>query len=225
MAKISKHDLKEDKFVTFMFRLWDYMRDNSSYFFGIVIIIIILLGAVYGYFSFRKNMEETRVEMLGEAEFKMRFEDYQAADSILTNLVENHGSTIPGKKATFYLANLNLSKMGDYDRALELFEQYLQNPIEGNQEFIISAKAGIAASKEEKREFEEAASMYMELYDEYPNYFDRESLLLAAGRCYTYGNKIQQATDAYQRFIQNHEDSQNLDKAQIALAYVKSLQM
>ena len=225
MARISKHDLKEDKFVTSMLLSYDYVRDNLNYVLGFVIILAIIGGGIYGYISFRGNIVSSRVEMLGSAELSLRYNDFQGADSLLRNLVENHAQSESGKKATFLLANLELTKFAKFDEAIELFNKYIENPIENESELVVAAKVGIAAANEEKKEFVPAAEKYIAVYEEHPEYFDREMLLLSAGRCYKYASDFEQAVNTYQRFIDNHEDSQNLDKAQIALARIKAMAM
>lgn len=225
MAKISKRQLKEDKFVTSMFRGYDYIRDNSGYLIGLFVLLLVIGGGIYGFISFRKNIEKRQIDMLGRAEMFMRYGDFEAAETQLQELIDNHPKSVPGKKAVFFMANLNLKQFANFEEAIELFERYIENPLEGEKELALAAKVGIAASHEELMKFDVAADKYLRIYEEHPEYFDRANLLFSAGRCFIYANKFQEAIDTYEKFLKNHKGAPNYDKAQMFLARLEAAAM
>ncbi len=223
MAKhrITKHELKEDKFVTGIIRAWHYSKDHANFILGGLVILIVIAGAVYGVISYQNTRATNATRLLSQGEGAQRMEDYQAADSAFRAVVDNFPGTEESQKARFLLGTA-LFHTGRYDEAIESFEKYIAKPIEGDQDLLISAKVGIAACKEEKKEFADAAAGYMEIVNEYPEYFDRPHIMLSAGRCYQFSNNAQQAVETYRRFIREYEDSPLLEKAQIALAKIET---
>ena len=219
--KITKHELKEDKFVTAVLRAWHYCRDHLNFVIGGLVIVVVILAGVYGVVSFKEKRLETAEKVLAQGEQAHRFERYAVADSSYRFVIENFASTEFAQKATFLLGS-TLFLNGRYDEAIETFEKYMDNPIEGEQDMIIACKVKIAASKEEKKEFAEAAIGYLEVVDNNPDYFDREYIMLSAGRCYQFSNQAKEAVELYHRFLNEYEVSPLRDKAQVALSKIET---
>ncbi len=218
--KITKQELKEDKFVTGIIRAWYYSKDHVNFILGGIVIVVVIIAAIYGIFAYKNSRTANAEMVLAQGEQAQRLENFQLADSTYRFVVENFEGTVYSRKEKFLLAAV-LFQNGRYDDAISTYEEYIQKPIEDDQDMIIAAKAGIAACQEEKKEFAEAADGYIEIVNDYPEYFDREKLMLAAGRCYQFSNQAQQAVETYRRFLKEYENSPLKDKAQVALTKIE----
>ncbi len=161
--KLSKKEIKEDKLVSFMFKiehLYEKYKSKLTLYGGILIVAI---AAVYFYvnkqdeLNNRASLELSRVmNIFDSGSYLEAIEGRQGTNIIgLKRIVEEYGSTENGETAKIYLASA-YSYLGNYEKAFKYYENY-----SGSIDiYKASALAGMAGYYTAKNEYKKAADLY-----------------------------------------------------------------
>ncbi len=159
--RISKHEMKEDQFVTGMFKLEEWAEGNlKNIVIGVVAVLVIAI-AIWVYVAQAGSAEEKAAELLGRAEVEMRTNQTQLAVTDFEEVINKYGSTPAAAQAAFKLANL-LYQTGDYAKAEQAFKTYVDKYAIDNY-FRHSARRGVAASLAGQARYQEAAASFLEV--------------------------------------------------------------
>ena len=163
--KLSKKEIKEDKLVSFLYKIESFYEENKRRIFTYGIIFLVVVGAVYIYMNqIREENEKAGLELsrvmnlFDSGSYLEAIEGRQGTNIIgLKRIVEEYGSTENGETAKIYLANA-YSYLGNYDEAIKYYEDY-----SGDIDVLkASAKAGIAGYYATKQDYKKAADLYKE---------------------------------------------------------------
>lgn len=191
--KLSKKEIKEDKLVSFMFRIEHFYEKYKSKLMLYGGILVVAIAAAYFYINKqdelnnRASLELSRVmNIFDSGSYLEAIEGRQGTNIIgLKRIVEEYGSTENGETAKIYLANA-YSYLGNYEKAFKYYEDY-----SGSIDiYKASALAGMAGYYAAKNEYEKAADLYknaaniVEINAQNPDY-----LLNSALNYYNAGDK------------------------------------
>jgi len=180
-VKITKQQIKEDKFTTAMLQTRDWILDHwQPVALAAAAIIIVIVGIIY-YAGTQETRTADGANRLSAAVSELRRENYQAAIVELNDIADQYGGEIAAT-ATFHLGNAYY-RSKNYDEALAQFQKYFDK-YHRNKLTAASALGGIAACYESKQDFEAAATGYMEAYNYYPKSPNAPEYLLGAVRNY-----------------------------------------
>jgi tetratricopeptide (TPR) repeat protein len=163
--KLSKKEIKEDKLVSFLYKIESFYEENKRRIFTYGIIFLVVVGAVYIYMNqIREENEKAGLELsrvmnlFDSGSYLEAIEGRQGTNIIgLKRIVEEYGSTENGETAKIYLANA-YSYLGNYDEAIKYYEDY-----SGDIHVLkASAKAGMAGYYAARQEYKKAADLYKE---------------------------------------------------------------
>ena len=163
-VKITKKQIKQDKFTTFMLQSKDWLSDNwQPVAIGAAVLVIAVVAVVYFV-----NVQETKGKEAGvrlsQAVANLNRGNYQEAILELNAIADEYGGRTGGM-ALFYLANAHYESR-NYDQAIENYQKYIDKYSLDNLT-TSSAIAGIAASLESKQEFLAAGDKYYEAIEYY----------------------------------------------------------
>jgi len=163
--KLSKKEIKEDKLVSFLYKVENFYEDNKKRILTYSVVFLVVVGVVYFYMGQQREqndkagMELSRVmDIFNAGSYLEAIEGRQGTNIIgLKRIVEDYGSTENGETAKIYLANA-YSYLGNYEDAFKYFEDY------GGDIAVYkaSAKAGMAGYYASKEEYGKAADLYKE---------------------------------------------------------------
>ncbi len=217
--RLTKREIKEDKFVTAYFKTQDYFKQNSkpiSYgFFAIVAVIVVSL-----IFTSQQKQKEAEASIeLTRARIEYFANNYSGAIPILKNVIEMYGSTNSGIEATFLIANASY-ETGNFTDAEKYFNQYIDD---GSDDLLkSSALAGVAACLEQQKKYESAAKLFQEAAEKYEDSFLTPENLLNSARCYSLSGKNEIARKLLQKLLDEHSDSNLKNDAEILIAELSS---
>jgi len=161
--KLSKKEIKEDKLVSFMFKIEHYYEKYKSKLMLYGGILIVAIAAAYFYINKqdelnnRASLELSRImDIFDSGSYLEAIEGRQGTNIIgLKRIVEEYGSTDNGETAKIYLANA-YSYLGNYEKAFKYYEDY-----SGSIDiYKASALAGMAGYYAAKNEYKKAADLY-----------------------------------------------------------------
>lgn len=166
-VKLTKRQVKEDKFTTFMLTARERFEENWQFYAIGLVVLLLAVSAVAYYFN---NMAAREAEA-GD-KFARAFLDHQNGDEQIailgfTQIIEEYGTSAPAGNATYLLGEINLNSR-NYGDSKAYFEQYLQN-FTDNPLYRGAAHAGIAAVLENQGNYAEAAAAFDRASLEYPD--------------------------------------------------------
>ncbi len=181
-VKITKQELKEDKFTTAMLKTRNWLEDNWQIFAVVVAAIIIIVVGAFYYAGHQSDMEQEALQKYSQALNQLQTRNYQPAILSFNDIIDNYSGDVVGR-AQFNLGNAYFESR-DYEEAIAAFQKYIDkyhlDPLTTS-----SAIAGIASSLESQQKFAEAAAKYLEAIDTYPDTPAKPDYLLGAIRCYS----------------------------------------
>ncbi|TES92734.1 MAG: tetratricopeptide repeat protein [Candidatus Cloacimonadota bacterium] len=217
--KVTKHKLKEDRFLETTKNFITFFRANSS---RVILAVIILLGVVIAvniYFANRRNAEETaRVKILYSNSLYENGNFKEAVSSYL-EVVNMHGGTKTAKIATLFLANSYFFS-GDMDNALLYYEKSL-DILKRNPNWASSAAIGIASVFEQKGMFEEAIKKYTDVIVNYKDTPARIDALFSKARCLEFTNCYTEAIEVYLMIENEYPDAVFADEAKKRIVFLR----
>lgn len=203
-----RHELREDKVITGYARAWEFFDQNRTLVYGILAGIVVLVLAVVGYVLLQHQKNADAERMLGSVIAVYEQGNYrQALDGTddqtgLLAIADEYGGTEAGNLATFYAADA-LFRLGEYDQALELFEEF-DKP---DNLVGASAYAGMASIYEVKGEYERAGDLYRRAATTFESDVLSPQYLLNAGGAYEEAGDYSEAVDVYEAIQDDYPDS------------------
>ena len=219
-----KHELREDTVVTFYARAWEFVDRNRKALYGVLAAVVVLALIAVGYAFYLGQKQETAVDLLGSV--VQLYEEGRYRDALdgtgdtvgLLEIAEDYGNTDAGNLASFYAADA-LFRLGDYDQALEYFEDY------DKEEGLIgaSAIAGEAAIHENRSEFERAGDLYRRAALFYENELRSPEYLLQAAHAYQQGGAYDDAEAALELITERFPESNIADGISFHMARLAAM--
>lgn len=221
----SRKELREDRMVTLYARAWMFYEENRRLVYAAAAGVVVLIAAVAGYIVYMNQQQAEAERLLAQIVSTYEQGEYQAAlegtagTPGLLAIADDYGRTDAGNLATYYAADA-LYRLGEYDRALELFEDF-----DKDEDFIgASAYAAQAAIYENRGEYEQAAAMYEEAADQFENDLTSPQYLLQAGRAYEEAGDFDAAQRAYAQVEEDYPESEAAQDVSRYLARVRAKQ-
>ncbi|MCK4574279.1 MAG: tetratricopeptide repeat protein [candidate division Zixibacteria bacterium] len=165
-VKLTKRQMKEDKFTPFMLTSKQQFLENwQFYVIGVVILILVVVASSY-YFDAK---EQSRVD--AAAQYAQALADYrngntQVAIMSFNQLLEDYSDDEVADQATYLLGKINYDSK-NYPEAIRYYEMYVSK-FKTSMLTRSAALAGIAASYENQGDYLNAALKFGAACDEYP---------------------------------------------------------
>lgn len=218
-TKLTKRQIKEDKFTIFMLKAKNQVLDNWQYLVvGLVVVILAVTGTVY-YFNSRQAQKQEAASRFARALMDYRSGNNQVAIMGLNQVVEEYGGDEVTEYAVFLLGNINY-EIRNYPEAIRYFELYLLKYRQSRFNRAASL-AGIASSLENQGQYREAAEKFVAAYNEYPNGPMIGDYQVSAMRNFLEVGEVDQAK-TYLELITNEFDDTDLADRAVRLFSEKS---
>jgi TolA-binding protein len=194
-VKITRQQIKQDKFTTFMLKAKDWFLDNWQAV-SIGAAVVVVAAAAFVYFSKTKSANAIEgANRLTAATLELRRQNYQPAILEFGAIADEYGGRIAAQ-AVFYLATAHYESR-NYDEAIAAFQRYIDK-YPYDKITTASAIAGIAACLENKLEYQSAGDKYREALKYYPQSPSAPEYYLGAVRCYVMAADKQKAEETLQ---------------------------
>ena len=195
---------QEDILVWFL-KVWNQIEANYIRILtGFGIAIVAALVVLFFYRGQTQHAEAARIA-LGDvyiALYEGRVEDALVASQ---DVIETYAGEAEAGEALMALANLHYEE-GRIAEARTYFQQYLDEyPTDGPLGY--GAWSGLASCLENEKQFAEAGQQFATFAEAHPRSPFAPIALKEAGRCYELGKMPQQASDAYQKIINEYDES------------------
>lgn len=214
-----KHELREDKIVTFYARVLGLVETNRTVVYGGLVVVIVALAMIFGFSYIQSSKNAEAADLMAEAVARYESGDYAAAidgDMFFTGLVEiaeKFGGTKAGNLARFYAADA-LYRTGDLERSLAFFHAY-----DKDGDYIgASAYAGEAAISETNGDFNSAGDLYLRAATIFESNVTSPDYLMKAARSYEASDDASAARKVYERLREDYPVSREGQNVEFYLA-------
>ena len=219
-VKLTKRQMKEDKFTTFMLTSKDKLQSEFEqkwqyYVIGLVAVVLVVWGGLW-YFQNRSSQGTEASEAFSSAMLQYQTGNDQVAILEFTQLLENFGGTDYAPRAAFMLGNLNLSSR-NYSEAVRYYQMYLDN-YSGIPLNRAAAHAGIAAAQEDQGQYVEAAASFLKAVEALPSGPLEPDYELGAIRNYLAAGNLDAAKARLTVLEEKHAESEWTDRATLMIA-------
>ncbi|HOD66701.1 MAG TPA: tetratricopeptide repeat protein [candidate division Zixibacteria bacterium] len=165
-VKLSKRQIKEDKFTAFVLTSKQRVAENWQFLvIGGVVLVLAVVAVVY-FASSRTSREAEGSRLFAQGMAEYRNGNRQVALTTLQEVVDEHGGHETADNATYLLGQIQF-ELRNFAEAIRWWEQYLAK-YRDNRTDRAAALAGIAAANEEQGNNAAAAQKYREAAAEYP---------------------------------------------------------
>jgi len=201
MARLTKRQIKEDKFVSSLLKSQEYFSQHKSQIILILLGVLVAVLIVIFLVTSSRQARERAANEYGAANMYIRefYGTYErdanqdgvpdgSLDSALTILknartefeevLRKHGGSKQAKFATFYLASIYF-QLSEFEKAEDHYQRFLDKYFI-DKNFEASAKSGIAGCRESMGDLESAGKMYLEVAQNYPDFSQRVDILYKA---------------------------------------------
>lgn len=217
--KITKREMKEDKFATFVFKSKDYVVENWIYFVGGIAAIIVLVVAASFLGSQETGKQRTAVEVYNRAMNESRSGSFQLAIVDFKAVLDDYGSSDLAPQAAFNLANSYFNAR-NFTEAQTSYELYLKKYADDDPYFNTSAIAGIAASLAGLGDLKGAADKFREAAEKYPDFKLAGNYYLQAMEYYIKAKEMESAKVVFAKITKEYEDTPYfMDGTRLAAEY------
>ena len=213
--RITKQVLKEDKLVTYTFKLNAYIRKNSKKISYITLILVFFIFVISVMHLSKKRSESSAISEVGIAQLIYESGNITAAISAFEEVLNKYSGTKGAGIATYYIGDYYY-KLKNFNEARERFQKYWDD-YEDNDILTSSAISGIATCFEEEREYLQAVKYYKRAADKFPDSFVAPRNLIDMGRCYELADMKNEAEKVYKEIIEKYSSSIYVREASILL--------
>lgn len=220
ISKISKKDLKEDKFVKFTLQAKSYLDENSKQVFymvsGILAVVVLIIIFVY----VQNANTEAASAQLGIAQVEYSNLNYDEAIRRLENLIENYSGTEEADQGMFLLASV-LYQKERYEEAKDYYQQFVDS-YSGSEILLASGMAGLGACLEKENNYAEAAETYAKAASIASDFVESDNYLYLSGICFSKSGNIDLAIEKFEYLLENHKTQKRVNDTKAQLMKLKN---
>jgi predicted negative regulator of RcsB-dependent stress response len=210
-VKLTKRQIKEDKFTAFMLSSKHQFEENWQYIaIGIVIVILAVAGIVY-YNNSAKEAGLAAATQLSQANMQYRQGNNQVAILTLNDIVTKYPDTKAARQATYMLGKVNLETR-NYEEAKLYFNQFLEK-FKDDILNRAAATSGLAVTNENQGNYSEAAAIFEKGATEFAGSAFEAEFHYGALRNYLMAGMSEKAREEYEFILENYAGSEQGQKA------------
>ncbi len=210
-VKLTKRQIKEDKFTTFVLSSKEYVQQNWQFFaIGLVVLILVITGISY-YVGSQSNRTQEAAARFARALLDYRNGNSQVAILSFSQILDDFGNDDVAEQSTFLLGKLNLESR-NYPEAVRYYEMYLSR-FKDNGLNRAASQAGIAACNENQGQYGVAAQKYAEAFEEYPEGPLGGDYQFSSMRCYLEANDYVKAKEHFDRISELYPGTNLVNRA------------
>ncbi len=211
--RLSKHDIKDDNFVTAVLRAKEFVYvHQNAFFIGLIAVVVIIAGTLWMMNS-REKTQDSASTQFAEALASFRSGDIKTAEEMFKIIDERFNGYEEGVYSA-YLAGKCALEDGRNTHAIELFDSYLRRSRK-YPFFHDAAMEGLATAWENERDYEKASDAYLQLADDMKtNSFVETAYLRKAADALKMSDRRERAIEVLERL---HELSSGIEKRDIEI--------
>lgn len=220
-VKLSKRQIKEDKFTTFMLSSKHQFEENWQYLLiGAVVLVLGIVGIVY-YFDSKKETTDLAANQLAQATMQYRQGNSQVAILTLADLLSKYGNTTFAEQATYMLGKINLETR-NFEEAKLYFNNYLEK-YKKDELYRAASMSGLGVALENQGRYADAAAQFEKAALDFPESAFLPEFHMGAMRNYLLAGQSEKAREHFDIITKKFQGMEIVNSA-ARLFYEKSSQ-
>jgi TolA-binding protein len=218
-VKLSKRQIKEDKFTTFMLSSKQQLENNWQYYaIGVIVVVLAVVGIIY-YLNSQQESSTLAATQLAQANMQYRQGNSQVAILTLADILTKYGGSQFAEQATYMLGKINLETR-NYEEAKLHFNTYLEK-YKNDKLIRPAAMLGLAVTYENQGQYAEAAAQFEKTIQEFPESPQLPELHLGAMRNHLLARQDAKAREHFEIISEKFKGTETANAA-ARLFYEKS---
>ena len=217
--RISKRELKQDKFVTMTIKAKEYVEGNSRLIMYGTIALLAVIVIVSFLARSKRQANVAANELLGKASFTLSQGNMQQGETQLKELIDNYSGVTAAGQGCFMLAKYYWQK-NDFTNAKLYFEKYLDD-YSDDPLLTAAAYAGFGDCLSQEGKTLEAAKNYEKAARVDKDSPQTPAYLFSAAQAYLTANDLAKAQGLAQEIVKDHDKSEFKIKAEILISILK----
>lgn len=209
--RLTKKEIKEDRFVTWTFKVTTFVQKNMRLLIGALVVILVVVFGSLGTVKYLNARKARAMDALAEARILRISDKPEEAMDQCRLVLEEFGGTESAGKALVMLGQLH-TEAGAYEEARGSFRTYLEKYSDDDATIHTSVE-GIAASLEEEGKYEEAAAERTAFVEKHPDSLFAPRALFEAARCAELAGQPDRARRVLQQLLDTYPEVQIARKA------------
>ena len=219
--RLTKKEVKQDKFVTTVLKLWALTRKRYREIGAGVLGVLALIAILNMWAGHQRRREAQAWELLAEAQAAWVQGDTSGASGTYEEVMERFWGTKAAARACLALGDIALSK-GLYDEAEEAYRRCLRKY--GKDDVLaFAATSGIGVCLEDRGRHKEAADLYREFARRHPESPLSPEVLWKAAWCLEQAGKLEEAKEVLRGLLAKYPDAPNRYKVRRRLKTLEGL--
>jgi outer membrane protein assembly factor BamD (BamD/ComL family) len=220
--RLSKKQLKQDKFVTTTFELAQFTQEHARKTIIGVIIFIALSGSAFYYWNYLSHKENRASRQLSTARVAYESDNFQLAISDLEKFLNEFSGTKHSDEAMLILADTYF-QIANYEEARKVLDQFIED-YAGHSPLSFRAYSILGCVLENLNSFEEAAEAYQRAADEARFDYQRVKSRLDAARAFSLAGNNESAIEACRFVLDNHPGAPESGQATLLIAEIEAVE-
>lgn len=214
--KLTKKQLKEDKFVESIFSLRSSIIQNQKPLAigGICIVLVILI--IFLSFKIKASKNQEALTLFGKGMMELQSGKYSNAIQNFQKVYENYSGSKSAPKALFFTGNIYY-KLGNYKLAIQTYKTYL-NKYNSTEFLNASILNGIGCSYMQTKNYDKAIAAFKKALDKYNDTFIASEVQYHLATCYIKQGENNKAKQELKNLINKNKNSLFLNEAKLLLA-------
>jgi len=220
--RVSKQDLKEDKFQKFTEAAMSaYYKDRQRFWIGAGVAVAAIIGVIL-----LLQNRGTGVNSQAQIAFTQAIGVYSTGDmaqseQAFKQVIGQFGRDFVGIKSHFYLGNVYYNT-GKFNEAKQEFSLFLSR-VKKDPLLSPAAQLGIGNCEEQLGNNLKAAEAYEAVFKKYPKSPLAFEAMMAAGRTYRAAGALDKAEAVYNRLLKDKPEGEKGDEVKMQLAAVQAV--
>ena len=221
--RVSKADLKEDRFQQLTERVAEfYYHDPQRFFIIIGVVLVVIVGGILVLQSRTSGPNSEAQLRFTEALGIYTQGQMQDAEEAFKGVASQYGRENVGARAHYYLGQIYYASQRFEDARRE-YAIFLKG---GKKDPVLGAAAalGIANCDEENGNLLGAAEQYEKTYRQYPDSPLAAEAIMNAARTYAEAGAFDRAERVYEELLEGDLSGEQAEEVKVRLSYVRTLQ-
>jgi tetratricopeptide (TPR) repeat protein len=215
VSRLTKQELKEDAFVTWVYDTTDRVQRNWVPVAGVIgALVVLALGGWMWARANEKKEAEARTT-LAEASTAYWSGNYVRTAQLADQVIADAGGTRAGADALRLKADA-LFWQGSFDSAATLYQEALGKE-RGDSPLRTAIQQSLAFALESKKDFAGAAKLYEEIAQKAPDRANAADFTMAAGRAWRGAGQRDKAKAMFEKVAEEYRETTFARDAEVAL--------